>query len=246
MVSNALRTAAVVLLAAVFGPVAATAQQGAPRILVTGTVVDSITGFPVYGVAIATSTTADRTASDSTGAFTLSIPAGTTMVTFTGRGFQRTGQIVAATANVDLGRIPLLPDAVALEPIEASVSQLEERVRTFTGGVQVFGSEVLQHSGDVHLLDFVKHRVGARTIGCQALDPVSAGDCLRVRGIPARPRIFINEVQVANQEILTIYSPESVARVEVFGGGQMIRVYTRGYLEMMSRTSRRPEPLIPS
>jgi hypothetical protein len=246
MVSNALRTATLALLAAALGSIPATAQQAAPRIQVTGTVVDSITGFPVYGVAVATSTTADRTASDSTGAFTLSIPAGTTMVTFTGRGFQRTGQIVAATRNVDLGRIPLLPDAVALEPIEASVSQLQERVRTFTGGVQVFGPEVLQHSGDRHLLDFVKHRIGTRGIGCQSLDPGSEGDCLRVRGIPTRPRIFINEVQVANHEILTIFSPESVARMEVFGGGQMIRVYTRGYLEMMSRTGQRPEPLLPS
>jgi hypothetical protein len=224
----------------------ARAQRSEPRILVTGTVVDSVSGYPVYGVAIATSTTPDRTASDSTGAFTLSVPAGTTLVTFTGRGFQRVGQIVTASDNVDLGRVPLLPDAVALAPIEATVSQLDQRLSGYTGGTQVFGPSVLQHSGDSHLLDFVRHRTGVRPIGCNTLEPASGGDCLRVRGMPTRPRLFINEVQLATTELLRLYRPEDVARVEVFGGGAMIRIYTRDYLEMMSRTNRSPDPLLPS
>ena len=245
MVPTALRVGLLALAASV-APLTAVAQQPQPRIVVTGTVVDSISGYPVYGVAVATTTTGDRTASDSAGAFTLSIPAGTTMVTFTGRGFQRTGQIVAATANVDLGRIPLIPEAVALAPIEASVSRLEERARGYTGSVRVFGPPILQHSGDVHLLDFIKRRIGARPIGCQSLDPSSEGDCLRVRGVPVAPKIFIDEVPVSGTKILTIYSPESVGRIEVFGGGTMIRIYTRPYLEMMSRTDARPEPLLPT
>lgn len=224
----------------------ARAQQAEPRILVTGTVVDSVTGYPVYGVAIATSTTPDRTASDSTGAFTLSVPAGTTMVTFTGRGFQRSGQIVASTGNVELGRIALLPDAVALEPIEASVSLLDQRVRGFTGSTQVFNTSFLEHSGDKDLFDFLRHRTGTGPIGCNTLDPTSGGDCWRIRGAPTRPRLFINEVQVASTDILRVYRPEDVARVEVFGGGMMIRVYTRTYLEMMSRSNRAPDPLLPS
>jgi hypothetical protein len=221
------------------------AQRPEPRILVTGTVVDSVTGYPVYGVAIATSTTADHTASDSTGAFTLSVPAGTVLVTFTGRGFQRVGQIVTATADVELGRVPLLPDAVALEPIEATVSQLDQRLSGYIGGTQVFGPSVLQHSGDSHLLDFVRRRTGAHPIGCLTLDPASGGDCLRVRGMPVRPSLFINEVQLATSELLRLYRLEDVARVEVFGGGAMIRVYTRDYLEMMARTKRAPDPLLP-
>jgi hypothetical protein len=245
MLATARRTLRLLALAAALAPVVARAQASAPRIVVTGTVVDSITGFPVYGVAIATSTTADRTASDSSGVFRLSLPVGTTMVTFTGRGFQRTGQIVAATADVDLGRVALLPDAVALAPLEASVSQLEQRVRGYTGVVQVFGPAVLQNSGDRHMLDFVRHRVGVHSIGCQTLNPISEGDCLLVRGMPKRPRIYIDEVQLANAEVLTIFEPESVARLEVYGGGMMIRMYTRSYLEMMSRTSARPEPLRP-
>lgn len=224
----------------------ARAQQSEPRILVTGTVVDSVSGYPVYGVAIGTSTTADRTASDSTGAFTLSVPAGTTMVTFTGRGFQRVGQLVASTANVDLGRVALLPDAIALEPIEASVSLLDQRIRGYTGSTLVFGPTILQRSGDKDLFDFLRHRSGATPIGCNALDPNSSGDCWRVRGIPTRPRLFINEVQVASTEILRIYRPEDVARVELFSGGMMIRVYTRTYLEMMSRSNRAPDPILPT
>lgn len=221
------------------------AQRSEPRILVTGTVVDSVSGFPLYGVAIATSTTADRTASDSTGAFTLSVPAGTTLLTFTGHGFQRVGQIVTATGDVDLGRVPLLSEAVALAPIEATVSQLDQRLSGYTGSTQVFGPSVLQHSGDSHLLDFVRHRTGARPIGCTTLDPASDGDCLRVRGMPTRPRLFINEVQLATTQLLRLYRPEDVARVEVFGGGAMIRIYTRDFLEMMSRTNRSPDPLLP-
>lgn len=243
MSRHTLLAVAALLLATAALP--ARAQRSEPRILVTGTVVDSVSGFPLYGVAIATSTTADRTASDSTGAFTLSVPAGTTLLTFTGRGFQRVGQIVTASDNVDLGRVPLLPDAVALEGIEVSVSQLDQRLRGFTGSTLVFGPSVLQHSGDSHLFDFVRHRTGARPVGCNTLDPDSGGDCLRVRGMPTRPRLFVNEVQMASTELLRIYRPEDVERVEIFGGGVMIRVYTRTYLEMMARTNRAPEPLLP-
>src|SRR5215212_4041898 len=50
-------------------------------------------------LAVATTTSSDHTATDSTGSFTLSVPAGTTMVTFTGRGFQRVAQLLAATRN---------------------------------------------------------------------------------------------------------------------------------------------------
>lgn len=224
----------------------ARAQQSEPRILVTGTVVDSVSGYPVYGVAIATSTTPDRTASDSTGAFTLSVPAGTTLVTFIGRGFQRVGQIVTSTDNVELGRVALLPDAVALQQLEVSVSLLDQRVRGYTGSALVFNTSILEHSGDRDLFDFVRHRTGASPIGCNTLNPNSGGDCLRVRGMPTRPQLFINEVQVASTEILRVYRPEDVARVEVFGGGMMIRVYTRPYLEMMSRTNRAPDPILPT
>jgi len=224
----------------------ARAQQMEPRILVTGTVADSVSGNPVFGVAIATTTTPDHTASDSTGAFTLSIPAGTTMVTFTGRGFQRMAQIVSGAENVALGRVALLPDAIALAPLEATVSLLDQRVHAYTGSTRVFDTSILNHAGAGDLLEFMRQRMGMRRTGCNTLNPASGGTCYRVRGSPFRPRVFVDEVQVSGMDRLELYRPEDVGRVEVFSGGAMVRVYTRDYLEMMARTNAQPVPLPPT
>lgn len=231
---------------AVAAALPARAQQAEPHVLVTGTVIDSVSGNPLYGVAVATTTTRDHTASDSTGTFTLSVPAGTTMVTFTGRGFQRVAQVLAATENVDLGRVTLLPEAFALEPIEASVSQLEERVRHFSGSVRVFSDNLLLHAGESDLFTYLQHRVPLRPLPCSATDDKRMTECFIVRGRPERPQLFINEVRLSTLALTQIYRPEDVARVEVFEGGKMIRIYTRGYLEMMSRNATRPDPLPPT
>lgn len=222
------------------------AQRTEPRILVAGTVVDSLSGNPVFGVAIATTTGHDHTASDSTGAFTLSVPAGTTMVTFTGRGFARLAQIVSGTSDVDLGRIALLPDAIALAPLEATVSLLDQRVHAFVGSTRVFDTSILNHAGTDNLLDFMRQRAGMRRTGCNTLNPASGGNCYRVRGGPYRPRVFVDEVQVSGLERLAMYRPEDVGRVEMFSGGAMVWVYTRAYLEMMSRSNAQPAPLPPT
>lgn len=239
-----LLAAAAALLAAAAPP--ARAQQSEPRILVTGTVMDSVSGYPLYGVAVATTTTHDHTATDSTGAFTLSVPAGTVMLTFTGRGFQPVAQLLASTGNVELGRVSLLPEAFALAPIEVSVSQLEQRIRQFTGSVRVFPERMLAHAGDSDLFQYLRHRVPLRPVPCNATDNGPMTECFLVRGRPERPQLFINEVRISTLALTEIYRPEDVARVEVFAGGKMIRIYTRGYLEMMSRTSTRPDALPPT
>jgi len=214
------------------------------RILVTGTVVDSVSGAPLFGVAVATTTTPDHTASDSTGAFTLSVPAGTAvMLTFTGRGFEPVGQVVTSTVDVELGRVALLPQAVALAPIEASVSQLDRRARQFTGNVFVYNEATLRHSGESDLLEFVMHHGGLHPHQCNLVDTTPMTECFRVRGYAARPELYVNEVRLGQLSQLRIYRPEDIARVEVFSGGAMIRVYTRQYLEQMARTSRRLQPI---
>jgi CarboxypepD_reg-like domain/TonB-dependent Receptor Plug Domain len=241
-------SAAVALLATALAASAGVAQQQppqpAPRILVTGTVVDSVSGNPVFGVAIATTTTPDHTASDSTGAFTISIPGGSAvMLTFVGRGFETVGQVVTSTADVDLGRVALRPAVVALEPLEVTVSQLDERIRRFTGSVFVYDAAVLQHGGERDLLDFIMHHAGLHPSACNASDAGTMTECFLVRGYPTRPQLYVNEARLSQLSMLRIYRPEDVARVEVFSGGAMVRVYTRGYMEALARTNGRVNPI---
>jgi hypothetical protein len=214
------------------------------RILVTGSVVDSVSGHPLFGVAVATTTTPDHTASDSAGAFTLSVPAGTAvMLTFSGSGFETVGQVVTSTRDVDLGRVALLPRAVALAPIEVSVSQLDQRARGFTGNVFVYNEATLRHSGESDMLDFVMHHGGLHPHPCNLVDTTPMTECFRVRGYAARPQLYVNEVRLGQLSQLRVYRPEDIARVEVFSGGAMIRVYTRPYLEQLARAGRRLQPI---
>lgn len=92
----------------------------------------------------------------------------------------------------------------------------------------------------------MRQRTGMRRTGCNTLNPASGGACYRVRGAPYRPRVFVDEVQVGGLDRLGIYRPEEIGRVEVFGGGVMVRVYTRDYLEMLARTNTQPVPLPPT
>jgi hypothetical protein len=237
-------TLACAALLAALAPSLACAQRGAPRILVTGTVVDSVSGNPLYGVAITTTTDPAHTASDSTGEFALSIPAGTAvMVTFAGSGFETVGQVVTATQDVSLGRVALLPRVIALAPVLASVSRLEERLRRFNGSTFVYNEELLGHAGESDLFEFVMKHAGLRPSPCNAVDGGPMTECFLVRGYPARPQLWVNEARVGQLSMLRVYRPEDMGRIEIYNGGAMVRVYTRQFLEQMARTNTRPMPL---
>jgi len=222
----------------------ARAQNGAPRIMVTGTVVDSASGNPLFGVAISTTTGPEHTASDSTGEFALSIPGGTAvMVTFTGNGFQTVGQVVTSTQDVSLGRVALLPAVVALAPILASVSRLDERIHRFNGSTTVYDQALLGHAGESDLFEFVMRHAGLRPSPCNAVDAGAMTECFLVRGYPARPQLWVNEARVGQLSMLRVYRPEDMGRIEIYSGGAMVRVYTKQFLEQMARANTRPMPL---
>jgi hypothetical protein len=67
-------------------------------------------------------------------------------------------------------------------------------------------------------------------------------ECFTIRGSPMRVSVWIDERPGALDE-LTFYDPIDLARVEVFGGGRMIRVYTTWFMESAARRKYLPMPL---
>jgi hypothetical protein len=55
--------------------------------------------------------------------------------------------------------------------------------------------------------------------------------------------VYIDEVRMPDAGALTLYQPADIAEVEVFRNGEMVRLYTRWWVEWAGRNNFRPLPL---
>jgi hypothetical protein len=233
------------LAASLAAALPAAGQRG--TITVTGVAVDSATQGAVLNAVAGTTTRREHAGVDSLGAFRLTLPAGRPyMVTVGAPGFQPIGQVIDGSGDVDLGRVELPPMVYTLAPVNVTLSLLDQRLRGTPLSTRLFSGDLLERSTEQDLLQFLAHRVPLRPAGgCNFLS--SGGGCVRVRGYPRAPVVYIDEAPAPSGLMqLTIFRPADVARVEVYQGGMMIWVYTRGYLEMMERTHKLPMPLLPT
>ena len=235
---------ALALAVALAAPAAAQTQR-APA-TVRGVVVDSATGTLVINATVGLLNRREQARADTAGRFALALPRGTHVVTVSAPGYQPIGQVVDGGGDVDLGTIALPPLTFALEPVSVTVSALERRMAGAHVEARAYTRGWLESSGEVNLFDFVTHREQLRPTGCNTLEPRSGGECVRVRGMPRAPRVFIDDAPAPGGFwALKLHRPEDVARVEVYQGGAMVQVYTRRYVELLEREHRAPPPLPP-
>lgn len=217
------------------------AAAQAPAV-VRGTVLDAGSGRPVAGAVIHIG---DRQLdiSDDRGRFTISrLTAGPYVVWATALGYDvGTAELEVPFDSVTV-TLSLEPDPVRLEAIVATVNRFERRTRAYAHPMRVFREEQLRTAASADMREFVMWRAGLRRSGCRGGSP---GDvCAMIRGRITAPSVFIDEVRLpAGMELLTLLRPAEVARVEVYSGGAMIRVYTRSFMEWASRTHYQPLPL---
>jgi hypothetical protein len=203
---------------------------------ITGRVVNVETMAPIPNVLVASSRV--RTVTDATGAFRLRLPAGSHLITVRGLGY---GEV---TRPIDLAgdtvvQFHLRPDPVVLEGLTVVVQTLERQW-------QRYGQRGL-YLRQADLLDYFT-----------AAEAVRA----RTRRLPARQRLNIDGTGTQHEAFvlindqrafgglldLDVYHVTDIHSIQVFGGTTvappMFRVYTVDYVEWLSRTGRRPPPLI--
>jgi len=221
----------------------AAAPARAQRVTVEGTVTDG-TGEPIPGAIVKVGDDEHVAVTDARGNFTVNgVRPGERTVWANALGYALSAGRVTVTENgagVDLilDRAPIL-----LEGITATVNRFEARRRAYAHSARVMNEGEIATSGAATMREFVEARAGLYPVSCGGM--IGGLSCVTIRGRPSRPVVYIDEVRwPGGLDMLSYYRPADVARVEIYSGGQQIRVYTRSFLEWAAQHDYKPWPLL--
>jgi hypothetical protein len=105
--------------------------------------------------------------------------------------------------------VRLQPDSVGIRMVRAQVQKLETRSEAVSLSLRTIDRQTLEQTPDWDVKDMIKTRFLGRD--------------------PSGPCIFIDDVKRNADFLLGLLSGE-VERIEVFGRGRMIRVYTKRFM----------------
>lgn len=237
---------AAALLAAAPAPAQDTEGEAPPtrRVRVTGSVVDATTGLPLRDVSVRLGHTSRISPTDAEGRFDLfGVPAGSYPLVVERLGYRARAFLLEAESDTAVGQIALEPDAILLEAVRASVSHFDRRVERYPGMARVLTREQIAGSAAGSAKDVVSWRAMLMPAACGF---AHTGTCFLVRGQPVQPLVYVDELPaIGGMEDLAMYHPREIERIEVYGGGRMIRVYTTWFMENAARTRYRPSPILP-
>lgn len=205
-----------------------------------GQVVDSVTGRAVPGAAVTVSETGRYDITDEEGRFALEVPGGTVTLMVEQIGYAHLDQSVPATAASGPLLLELTPRPMVLEGLQVMTDRLARRRLATAMSVQTFRAEELRHSGG-NLYKALRYGRGMIVSRCPRDSDVFDG-CVYRRGRVVKSRLYIDDVPAdGGLYELSVYSPAEIYAVEVYAGGQVVRVYTRFY---MDRLAHFPRPLL--
>lgn len=246
-------------IACALAALAAAAPAAAQRATLSGQVVDAASGHPIAAALIEVMPRHEQAVTDAQGRFTLRTTLGEHVIVADAMGYGSAMQAVTiGDAQADV-QVSLEKDPVLLQGIVATASRLESRRRAYPYAVRALSAEQIASSSAPDLNILVKERFGvfftrctntaqSRALATQASINSFAGDngwmsCVYTRGGTTPARVYIDEVRMPDPGALTLYSPQDVAEVEVYHGGEQIRVYTRWFMEWAARNNYSPLPL---
>lgn len=219
----------------------------APTVTISGQVVDAETEAPLPAAVVHLPELSRRVLTDENGSFQLrNVPAGEHVIMIRQLGYEPLNEVwtIGAEGVTRLEVfVRLSPQPIVLEGIRVQADRLERRRRAAGVSARVIDQQRLITTSARNTREVVLQMTGFGAVACPG---GSTTECLRVRGRPVAPSVWIDEVPaVGGLSQLEAYSPGELFRIEVFGGGRYIRVYTRHFIEhVASRPSYRPRPLL--
>lgn len=242
-----------IAIAASFAAVLAAGGADAQQAVVTGQVVDARTGEPVAGASVHVDDGLHGAVSDARGNFRVTrVVRGQRTVWASAPGYALAGGPLLVAGDSAAVELALDPEPVRLDPIVATTSRLEARRRAYPRSVRVLDERQIQASAAPNARDLLEMRFGLRPTACNAIAAGQIGNrrprgpvigmqgsgCATVRGHAAAPAVFVDEVRwPSGMDLLSTYQLTEIARVEVFGGGEEVRVYTRWFLDWAARNN---------
>jgi hypothetical protein len=218
------------------------AQASGP--VVVGTVVDSGTGNPLAYAMIAVEGRTLPTLTDSIGVFRVGgLPPGVYNLTASQLGYARLTLPVVVGPQMEPIEFKLFPDPIALEGIQVMGDRFRGRRNALPVSAQAYGQERLQRSPALSMMDFLETDAKLSAAICPGRAAVRG--CFNRRGTVVQPQVFLDEAPLmGGLSQLEGYPVNAFYLVEVIANGLMIRAYTQGFMEQMSKKPRALEPII--
>lgn len=239
-------TTLAVAAGSLFTGAAAGAAQGPDTADVTGVVGDVETGSPIPVAVVELPELGRMTTTNADGRFVfLGIPEGNHTLRITAMGYAAWEQ-ETDLRHLDLLRIGLLPQPIALENIRVSADRLQKRRRTAAVSVTAVQRRELLRAPEATAAEVIRSRlpfprqcpdsaglasgagIVAGTVFGAAGDPLEL--CIWSRGTIVRPNVFIDDRPVPSA-LLWTYNTSELYAVELYAGGREIRVYTVAFME---------------
>lgn len=240
-----MRDPAVVLLAAIvltgLDPERADAQQApiAPTSAILGYVVDQSTQNPISGATVEFPELGKEVITNSNGAFAmLDLPRGRVAMRVRHLGFADYEEELdltreSVTLTIALGARPIILEGITAKAYSFA-DQLRKRRRRTAVSVRAIERDRLSMTSAFDALDALFQAGLVHRAAC--LEPIAFDICVRARGRPVRPSVYIDErPAVAGLLELETYSPQELYSIEVYQGGRHIRAYTTWWVETQAR-----------
>lgn len=260
------RTQFLALAAAVLATVPAAAQQQPQRkALVLGQVIDARTGEPVRHAAVYLENDRTVTVADSAGRFVLKrVRPGTRALWADAPGYTMDLAMLEVAGDTARVTLEMQSDPIRLATLNVSTSRLDRRMRGYAGTTRVFRERDLAGMWYNNVLEMVRFRGGVRPSSCPggggfgavARTGVLGGlgvaynggfdsvNCIFSRGTEYGSRVYVDEALWAGGlGALADFQLPEVARVEVYGNGREVHVYTRNFMDWVSRRPYVPTPI---
>jgi hypothetical protein len=213
---------------------------------VSGQVVDEHTGAGLRGAEVEARPSGRHTFTDEHGSFRLPLPPGDHVLVVTLLGYRDDQKVVTLTPDAATVLVfRLRPDPVLLEGIRVVADRFESRRHSIPLSSRVLDRERLVRSGGQNLAEFVLDWGGVFRAECPGRRGLVHQGCVRRRGRVIQPTVYVDDQQaMGGVDQLMMFQPGQMHHVEIYGLGQMIRVYTVHYVEAVAEGKRRLSPLM--
>lgn len=235
-------------LAAALAIVALAPARAQEVVRVTGYVLEEGTGRPVEAALVTVEGRPGGSVTDEAGAFAIDgLPTGLFRFRIERLGFLTTVVPTvlerSTTLLFQVARKPIVADR-----IEVVINVLENRRDALPYAARSFGPRRLAPHLAIDLERYLRRSAGLHLVPCPGGRSIVPGPpgCLPNRGRPAPLRVWIDEAPAVGGLDATFgYPMTEIHSVEVIPGCQMVRVYTRRFMEAVADGRRRIHAALP-
>lgn len=237
-------TLALTLAAAGLALAVPATAQGRTTTVVVGQLINAEDHTPLPSATVRVTGTNTTVVTGPDGQFLLRLRPGTYNVALFRLGFEtalETWEI--GNESLDVGMIELEPDAIQLEALTVQLDRVERTRRASGMTSRVYAEEELAQSTHTSAIEFISSRQGFIFTPCSLINTGGGRpDCIRVRGTPRRPCVVIDEAPAPGGfAALDAYPPRQLARINVYGRGSFIQVYTTAFMRSAARRNWNPD-----